>query len=286
MACLCSFILIRKALNLTCGRKSSVIFSARSTGESSSGRLFLDGSKDLYKTLTADEAAAIARTEEEESIFREDENPLIAIEEFELTNEFKTFEFESKVPVGAKSLVLRFEPRAKDRISAGYVIDYIKVIDLESGNSIINNSEFESFSPLKYEETLTNYGGNRTYQISAIYELEGMKFESFSAETTEIELVDKFAPPAPRSLRAQAALGSVTVTWNASRASDLAGYNVYRKDGAEGRWKKVTSQPVTQTLYRDRDVKASTVYFYRIEAIDKAGNKSEMTSEVEVETLN
>lgn len=73
----------------------------------------------------------------------------------------------------------------------------------------------------------------------------------------------------------------VALNWNASTASDLAGYNVYR--GPDGvTWKKINPGLVPSTLYSDSTVANTSTYYYATTAVDVYGHESNKSASVEV----
>ena len=89
------------------------------------------------------------------------------------------------------------------------------------------------------------------------------------------------APAPPTDLSAVVNSGEVELTWEASPASDLAEYHLYRG---------TSPQPTTQiatiaegnTTYDDPDVSNGTTYYYRLTAVDADGNESGYSNEVSI----
>ncbi|MGA8153380.1 MAG: choice-of-anchor D domain-containing protein [Terriglobales bacterium] len=65
---------------------------------------------------------------------------------------------------------------------------------------------------------------------------------------------------------------TVRLSWTAS-TSQVAGYNVYRREGAT-KYQKINSSLVTGTKYTDRSVTAGTTYYYETKAVDSSGQES------------
>jgi hypothetical protein len=87
-------------------------------------------------------------------------------------------------------------------------------------------------------------------------------------------------PSAPSGLSGTAASSSViNLSWNADTAPadcSIAGYNVYRSttSGFTPSSSNQIAHNVTATSYSDTGLSASTTYYYRIEAVDAAGNSA------------
>src|SRR5262249_22785431 len=85
------------------------------------------------------------------------------------------------------------------------------------------------------------------------------------------------APGVPTGPAAAAGNASVTLSWTASTGA--AGYNVYRgtRTGGEGVTRIASS--ITATLYTDTAIANGTTYYYRVTAVNSAG-ESARSSEV------
>jgi fibronectin type 3 domain-containing protein len=60
-------------------------------------------------------------------------------------------------------------------------------------------------------------------------------------------------------------------------ASDLAGYRVYRRGPESDELKALHDDLVTRTELIDEDVTADATYTYRVRAVDRSGNESELS---------
>ena len=89
------------------------------------------------------------------------------------------------------------------------------------------------------------------------------------------------APAAPQNLTATPGNQQITLRWNANSESDLVKYRIYRG----------TSSPATtlidsvvgappDTFFTDAGLANGQIYYYRITAVDNAGNESEFSAEV------
>ena len=78
------------------------------------------------------------------------------------------------------------------------------------------------------------------------------------------------------------AVHSVSVTWNASTTSGLAGYNVYRGTVSGGPYSRITSTPTTALQFTDNAVAAGQTYFYVVTAVSGSGVESVTSNEMKV----
>ncbi|HEX4946035.1 MAG TPA: fibronectin type III domain-containing protein [Blastocatellia bacterium] len=93
---------------------------------------------------------------------------------------------------------------------------------------------------------------------------------------------DTFPPTAPTSISIASRGGIISLFWPPNPEPDVVGYNVYRSED-EQTWTKITPRPITTITFADRQVQIGKRYFYKIAAVDNAGNespRSETRSEV------
>ena len=121
--------------------------------------------------------------------------------------------------------------------------------------------------------------GNYIYTVTAVGRREPL-VESAIGAVDEVVYTDRFPPPVPSDLVALAEAGRVRLIWRSSEAEDLAGYLVYRRD-ADGEFRRITEPPVATTEHIDTGVASGATYFYRVTAVDQAGNESAPGGEVQ-----
>ena len=94
---------------------------------------------------------------------------------------------------------------------------------------------------------------------------------------------DTTAPNAPNNLTGSApSVGSISLDWFNNTEADLAGYNVYRSTTSGSGFVKRNSSLVTVSNYTDGSVTAGSTYYYRVTAVDNAGNESANSSQISV----
>ena len=95
---------------------------------------------------------------------------------------------------------------------------------------------------------------------------------------------DVFPPAVPVGLQAVfSSVGQqpfVDLTWAPDTDSDLAGYNLYRRE-VDGPWTRINSALLTTPAYRDGNVAAGRTYFYAVSAVDVHGNESARSPETQ-----
>jgi hypothetical protein len=132
-----------------------------------------------------------------------------------------------------------------------------------------------------YRDTEARYGQRYVYAVSAVGAVDPVIESALSSEQ-EVVYEDRFAPPPPTGLVALGEEQRVRLRWQASAASDVAGYVVFRQDPG-GEWRSITPQPVTTTEYRDTGLASGLTYAYRVLAVDQVGNQGEASEPTSVE---
>jgi hypothetical protein len=181
-----------------------------------------------------------------------------------------------------KALVLRWTPSAQG-ITAG-------TSPAPSGYSVFRSLSgkpgtfellIETPAPI-YLDPNFQFGAPYYYFVRAIFKQDSSRAESDDSPIAEITPRDTFPPRAPSGLTAVFAGGTVDLIWNANTETDLAGYNLERR-GEGGDFAKLNPTLLPTPIFRDPTVEPGKKYFYRVRAVDRAGNISAPSEEVEAE---
>lgn len=89
------------------------------------------------------------------------------------------------------------------------------------------------------------------------------------------------APNDPSGLDAVAGNNSVNLTWNPNSEADIYGYKIYRSS-VSGSYGPAIDWVVGASAYTDSTVENGTTYFYKVTAVDRANNESNLVSSPEV----
>lgn len=92
---------------------------------------------------------------------------------------------------------------------------------------------------------------------------------------------DTLAPASPRNVKVHSNRNMIHLTWSANTEADLYGYNIYRKEKGAASFTKLNTGRITNANYQDSTVEAGKAYIYYITAIDRTGNESAKSSELE-----
>ena len=114
----------------------------------------------------------------------------------------------------------------------------------------------------------------------------GTTWEIASAPSPQLEVFvhDTFPPAVPTGVQAVfSAVNTqrfIDLTWHANTDSDLAGYDLYRRDAAaSGTPQKVNQELIKAPAFRDSNVEPGRTYLYSVVAVDIRGNRSAPSAE-------
>ena len=131
----------------------------------------------------------------------------------------------------------------------------------------------------EFLDQTASYDRRYIYTVRAVAGVSPLIYSEAAGER-EIEYEDRFAPPLPRNLVALAERASIRLRWEPSKAADVAGYIIYRREPARN-FHRLSDEPVVGTEYLDRSLTSGLTYGYRIQVVDKSGNESEISAPVE-----
>lgn len=123
----------------------------------------------------------------------------------------------------------------------------------------------------EWVDTAAQYGKQYRYYAMSV---SGTAESAPSLQVT-ITPVDRFPPAVPTGLAAVAGAASIELAWERNAEPDFAGYRVYR--GAD-----VLAALHPSPVYSDRKIESGKTYRYSVSAVDKEGNESARSPEVEI----
>ncbi|HDP68012.1 MAG TPA: hypothetical protein ENN20_05845 [Candidatus Marinimicrobia bacterium] len=100
---------------------------------------------------------------------------------------------------------------------------------------------------------------------------------------------DSIAPAIPTGLALDedaSVEGVIKISWSANTESDLRKYHIYRATGADSLPLYTLIHETVLTSYADSNMEYFTEYFYRISAVDKNNNESELSTALLATTVN
>jgi len=130
------------------------------------------------------------------------------------------------------------------------------------------------------ECTVTGLQDGVRYYVSAIAVTPDGYPALYGAESSEIPYV---YPRSPKGMQAEAVAGQLRleVAWDANQEMDFAYYNLYRRVGPYGSFKRIATG-LGETSFTDEDVVALVSYGYQVTAVDEDGYESEPSELVDL----
>ena len=103
-----------------------------------------------------------------------------------------------------------------------------------------------------------------------------------SESSNPVSVFYDLPPTTPTGFKAIAGIRQVTLSWNANLEPDLAGYNIYHSESPIILGDKINAGPLSPLLriYTDKNVTGGKTYYYRVSAVDSAGNESTLSDAV------
>jgi hypothetical protein len=163
-----------------------------------------------------------------------------------------------------------------------------------AGFNIYRRGEGESFGfrplnvgPLSekiYWDAVLQNGKRYYYEVRAVRNFQGTLIEG-PASAPAMGIPEKTIPPsAPSGLSAVFTENGVELRWDKSPEPDVAGYDLYRREGGSGEYTKINGPPILENYFFDPTADPRKTYLYRLKAVEAppAGKESEFSQEVEV----
>ncbi len=132
----------------------------------------------------------------------------------------------------------------------------------------------------KYADTKTEYGTTYHYYVEGFRGGGDIRAVSEPAAEVEITPKDTWPPPVPAGLAFVVSAGSVELVWERSIAPDLAGYHIYRAEGA-GPFERI-AETRQGPSYSDRKIQPGKTYRYAVSAFDQIDNESDKSAPITV----
>jgi predicted phage tail protein len=133
----------------------------------------------------------------------------------------------------------------------------------------------------------------RTYVYSvrsvAQYGSDTVESEQPASSMATVTARDVFPPAAPTGLEVALIPATpgmpayVELSWAISQDADLAGYHVYRSEDEGSPGERIGTETLLSPAFRDMSVQSGKRYFYRVSALDRAGNESPKSSATAVD---
>ncbi len=141
----------------------------------------------------------------------------------------------------------------------------------------VNNENGGSIFNVSYPIDLTDYKDGKVYLRAYAVDAAGNKGETSAVFEY---IIDKTAPDAPTKFKVSTDASAIELSWEAyEKNEDSVAFSLYRSDKEDGEYVKILDNK-NSLNYFDRDAEPGNTYYYKLTAIDAAGNESKMSSAV------
>jgi hypothetical protein len=141
----------------------------------------------------------------------------------------------------------------------------------------------------EFRDSRFEFGIPYLYTVRSVAQFGADFVESADSPPAKVTPRDVFPPASPTSLEitivpaTPQAPAYVELSWAISPEGDLAGYAVYRGDAEDAAGDPVSTDILPSPTFRDISVVPGRRYYYRVSALDRAGNESPKSSAVAVD---
>jgi hypothetical protein len=138
----------------------------------------------------------------------------------------------------------------------------------------------------EFRDSHFEFGTPYIYTVRNVAQFGTDFVESADSAPAVVTPRDVFPPAAPTGLEitmipaTNQASAYIELSWAISPEGDLAGYSVYRSDAEEALGERVSMEILPSPTFRDISVLPGKRYYYRVSALDRAGNESPKSSAV------
>ncbi len=192
----------------------------------------------------------------------------------------------------------RIQGKAKDNLvvllweNSEYLVDGSSLNDLAGYNVYRrerNKDHFELISKkivrdLSYNDIKAANEHQYLYAIRAVRKVGETLIESKNSREIIVVPFDSAPPAPPLGLIAIPGENGIFLKWKENPESDLAGYNVYRREEGSYR-KKINAKVLNDISYLDILVGKEKTYFYVVTAVDNSPRKNESEPSQAVELI-
>ena len=130
------------------------------------------------------------------------------------------------------------------------------------------------------DQTVVN-GKKYTYQVFAVRGYRNQNLPGQGSAWAAAAPKDMTPPGPPSDLAGASGQDGIYLRFTPSPDRDVAGYNVYRKTKT-GQWVKANQKLVVENVFIDKNVKPQQAYYYRVQAVDEAGNLSRFSEVLDI----
>ena len=146
-------------------------------------------------------------------------------------------------------------------------------------------------SATQFQDRKFEFGRTYVYSVRSVaqYGSDTVESEQPASSMATVTARDVFPPAAPTGLEVALIPATpgmpayVELSWAISQDADLAGYYVYRGEDEGSPGERISTETLLSPAFRDMSVQSGKRYFYRVSALDRAGNESPKSSATAVD---
>ena len=160
----------------------------------------------------------------------------------------------------------------------------VSQVKLKTPFTMLGSPTSPGFSDIQFE-----FGSTYSYTVRTVTQNGADTTESADSAPAVVTPKDIFPPAAPVGLEAtidpaiHEAPTIVELSWAISPEGDLAGYYVYRSDGQDTPGERISRDVLLSPTFRDTSVVPGRQYWYRVSAVDRAGNESPQSPAAQID---
>jgi len=131
-----------------------------------------------------------------------------------------------------------------------------------------------------FQDLQIQFGKQYIYSVRSVVQYDQLRIESADSNLATVVRLDSFLPTAPEDLIAALIPADdhnaayFDLSWSISPDNDIAGYNIYRKEGTGTGRTKLNTALLLTPAFRDMNVFPGRLYVYVVTAVNRAGNES------------
>ena len=141
----------------------------------------------------------------------------------------------------------------------------------------------------EFRDSRFEFGTSYLYTVRSVAQFGPDSVESADSAPAVVTPLDLFPPATPAGLEiaivpaTPQAPAYVELSWSISPEADLAGYFVYRSDKEDTPGQRANQELLPSPAFRDISVLPGRRYFYRVSAVNRAGNESPRSAAAEAD---
>ena len=179
--------------------------------------------------------------------------------------------------------VYRGELPAGAAVPSGEIADTLK-LKMSVPLALVGPAPGNSF-----RDTDFTFGTTYIYVVRTVEDQQSQPVESSDSAPLILTPKDIFPPAAPQRLvavpmRNEQATGNgggvIELSWDINQETDLQGYYVYRSEQPGTTGERITKSLLLTPTFRDNNAMPGKQYTYRVTAVDRSGNESQLSSPV------